>query len=246
MKKILSFCLLSFFLLSLLTSPGYSQKASDILDKMIDALGGREVLATIKDVTISGSIEIIVMGASGLATVYHTEPNKLRMDIEIIGMVITVATDGEGTVWMINPQTGSTEEMSGKDAEEMRKDCFDFGYSALLYPEKYGITYAYKGKEKIEEKDCFVLERTFSDGQKRTLYIDSKTYLTFKIKENTWNDSGVEVELEEFRSDYKKVDGVMFYHSATSFIDGGEAVKVTVTNVRFNTGLEDFLFKMSK
>ena len=118
MKKILSLCLLSFFLLSLLTSPGYSQKASDILDKMIDAQGGREVLATIKDVTISGSIEIIAMGAGGLLTVYHKEPNKLRMDIEIIGMVITVATDGE-TVWMINPLTGSTEEMSGKDAEEI-------------------------------------------------------------------------------------------------------------------------------
>ena len=245
MKKILSFCLLSFFLLSLLTSPGYSQKASDILDKMIDAQGGREVLATIKDTTISGSIEMIGMGGSGSVKVYHKEPNKLRIDIEIIGMVITVATDGE-TAWMINPQTGSTEEMSGKDAEDFKRDAFDFGYSALLYPEKYSITYAYKGKEKIEEKDCFVLEQTFSDGHIRTLYIDSKTYLTFKIKENSWNDSGVEVELEEFSSDYKKVDGVMFAHSLTEFEDGGEAGKVTVTNVRFNTGLEDSLFKMSK
>ena len=245
MKKILSFCLLSFFLLSLLTSPGYSQKASDILDKMIDALGGREVLATIKDTTISGSIEMIGMGASGSVKVYHKEPNKIRADLEIMGMVLTVASDGE-TAWMINPQTGSTEKMSGKVAEEMKRDCFDFGYSALLYPEKYGITYAYKGKEKIEEKDCFVLERTFSDGQKRTLYIDSKTYLTFKIKEINLNNSGVEVEVEEFSSDYKKVDGVMFAHSLTEFEDGGVAGKVTATNVRFNTGLEDSLFKMSK
>lgn len=245
MKKILSFCLLNFFLLSLLTSPGYSQKASDILDKMIDAQGGREVLASIKDTTISCSIEMIGMGASGLGTVYHKEPNKIRADMEIMGMVITLASDGE-TAWMINPQTGSTEEMSGKEAEDLKRDAFDFGYSALLYPEKYGITYAYKGKEKIEEKDYFVLEQTLSDGHKKTLYIDSKTYLTFKIKDITLNDTGVEVEEEEFRSDYKKVDGVMFYHSITSFEDGGETEKITVINVRFNTGLEDSLFKMSK
>ncbi|MBC8358598.1 MAG: outer membrane lipoprotein-sorting protein [Candidatus Aminicenantes bacterium] len=245
MKKILSFCLLSFFLLSLLTSPGYSQKASDILDKMIDAQGGKKVLGSIKDTTISGSLEMIAVGASGSVTIYHKEPNKVRMDMEMMGMVITVAFDGE-TAWMINPQTGSTEEMSGKDAEDMKRDVYDFGYSALLYPEKYSITYAYKGKEKIEGKDYFVLEQIFSDGHKKTLYIDSKTYLTFKIKDITLNDSGVEVEEEEFRSDYKKVDGVMFPHSITSFEDGGEAAKVTVTNVKFNTGLENSLFEMSK
>ena len=125
MKKILSFCLLSFFLLSLLTSPGYSQKASDILDKMIDAQGGKKVLGSIKDTTISGSLEMIAVGASGSVTIYHKEPNKVRMDMEMMGMVITVAFDGE-TAWMINPQTGSTEEMSGKDAEDMKRDVYDF------------------------------------------------------------------------------------------------------------------------
>jgi len=244
-KKILLFCLLSFFLLNLLTSPGYSQKASDILDKMIDAQGGREVLGRIKDTTFSGSIEIIAMGASASVTVYHKESNKMRVDMEIMGMVITLAFDGE-TAWMINPGTGSTEEMPGKDAEDFKRDAYDHGYSALLYPEKYSITYVYKGKEKIEDKDYFVLEQILPDGHKKTLYIDSKTYLTFKIKDITLNDSGVEVEEEEFRSDYKKVDGVMFYHSITIFEDGGESEKITVTNVRFNTGLEDSLFKMSK
>ncbi|NQT81228.1 MAG: hypothetical protein HQ555_12655 [Candidatus Aminicenantes bacterium] len=60
------------------------------------------------------------------------------------------------------------------------------------------------------------------------------------------NDSGVEVEEEEFRSDYKKVDGIMFPHSFTSFEDGEEIEKATITNVKFNTGLEDSLFEMSK
>ncbi len=42
MKKIFSACLLSLFLLSLMTSPGLSQEASDILKKMVDAQGGKK------------------------------------------------------------------------------------------------------------------------------------------------------------------------------------------------------------
>jgi len=227
-----------------MASPGLSQKTSDILEKMIDAQGGRKSLEKVKDMTMVGSMEMIAMGMSGSLTMYCKEPIKIRMDMEIMGMVITLAFDGE-TAWMINPQTGSTEELSGKEAEDIKRGALD-SYSALLSPEKYSITYAYKGKEKIEDKDYFVLEQTFSDGYKKTLYIDSKTYLTFKTKEISLNESGVEVEEEEFHSDYKKVDGVMFPHSITNFEDGEENVKVIFTNVKLNTGLENSLFKMSK
>ncbi len=245
MKKILSLCLLSFFLLSLLTSPGYSQKASDILDKMIDAQGGREILGSIKDMTISGSLEMIWMGESGSVKIYFKEPNITRANMEIRGMPLILAFDGK-TAWRTNPETGSIEEMSGIETEDIKRDAFDFGYSALLYPEKYGITYAYKGKEKIGEKEYFVLEQTFSDGHKKTLYIDSKTYLIFKIKEISWNPEGYNYKDEELRSDYKKVGGVMFYHTITNFEDGEEMMKATVKKVRFNKGLKDSLFKIRK
>ena len=65
MKKIFSLCLLGFFLFSLMVSPGLSQKASDILEKMIDAQGGRKNLEKVKDMTLTGSMELITMGMSG-------------------------------------------------------------------------------------------------------------------------------------------------------------------------------------
>jgi len=55
MKRYFSLCLLALFLLGLVTSPGLSQKASDILEKMIEAQGGRKVLEGIKDTTMSGT-----------------------------------------------------------------------------------------------------------------------------------------------------------------------------------------------
>ncbi len=243
MKKIFSACLLSLFLLSLMTSPGLSQETSDILKKMVEAQGGKKVLEKIKDMTLSGTLEMTQMGMSGSMTMYKKEPNKVRMDIEVMGMIITQAFDGE-TAWAVNPQTGSREEVPERQAEDMKR--MALGIDAFLYPEKYGISFAYKGKEKIEEKDYLVLEQTFSDGHKMTLYVDPKTYLTYKTKSSTVNQMGVEVEQETFESDFKKVNGMIIAHSIIIFQDGEEFMKLTITDVTVNSGLEDSLFKMSE
>ncbi len=246
MKKSSSICLLGFFLLGLVASPGFGQKAADILEKMIEAQGGRKLLGKIKDSTFSCTMEKTKMGIEGSMTIYHKEPNKLRHDIKFMGRVVTTAFDGE-TAWTTNPETGNVEELPEKATEQTKMGALDFGNAALLYPEKYGITYTYKGKENIEGKDYFVLDRTFPDNHKATLYVDSKTYLVYKTLTSTENPmTGMEVEAEILASDYKKVDGIMIAHSITIFYDGEKFGKMTVTDVSFNSGLEDSLFKMSK
>lgn len=242
MKKNFSLSLLSLFLLCLAVSSGFGDQAPKILEKMIEAQGGRKVLSSIKDTTLSGSMEMIQMSISGSLTMYHKEPNKMRLDGEVMGTVFTQAYDGE-TAWMVNPQTGNTEELTDKLAEEVKREAL--GNDSLLHPEKFGITYASKGKEKIEGKDYHLLEQTFSDGHTATLYIDPDTYLTFKTKAKAMNQMGIEVEAETFFSDYKKVDGVMLPHSLTILQDGEEFMKMTITEVTFNSGLEDSLFKMN-
>ena len=243
MKKIFSACILSLFLLSLITSPGLSQEASDILKKMVEAQGGKKVLEKIKDMTLSGTLEMTQMGMTGSMTWYKKEPNKVRMDMELMGIIITQAYDGE-TAWWVNPQTGSSEEVPELQAEDMKR--MALGIDAFLYPEKYGISFAYKGKEKIEEKEYLVLEQTFSDGHKATIYIDPKTYLAYKTKSTTVNQMGVEVEQETFESDFKKVNGMTIPYSIIIFQDGEEFMKLTFTEVNYNSGLEDSLFKMSE
>lgn len=241
MKRIFSLCFLSLFLLSLVVTPGLSQEASDVLAKMIDAGGGRKNLEKIKDMTMTGDIELVSMGMSGSLTMYSKEPNKLRMDIEIMGMVITQAYDGE-TAWWINPQTGASEELSGDQADELKRNAM--GNDTLLNPAKYGITYTLKGKETTDGVECFVLEQTHSDGYTVTLYINSETYLPYKTKATTMGQMGVEVEAESFPTDYKKVDGMMIPHSLRVMQDGEEFMTMTFTEVTVNTGIEDSFFKM--
>jgi len=241
MKRMILLSVLVFFIFSSVVSYGNAQTIEELRAKIIDAQGGKTALESIKDRTVTGDIEIVQQGLSGTLTTYKKEPDKRRSDIEIMGMVITQAYDGQ-MAWFTNPQTGSSEEVSGEQVEIMKRQALPV--EAALNPEKYGIKWAYIGKETVDGKDCFVLEQTFSDGLNVTHYVDSKTYLTYKSKSLMTNQMGVEVEMEQVYSDFKKVGGVVMAHSITSYQDGEEYTVITFNEIKFNTGLENSLFEM--
>jgi outer membrane lipoprotein-sorting protein len=240
MKRIISFGLFVFFLLGLVTAPAFCQTGDEIVEKMIEALGGRKVLEGFKDMTLNASVELISMGLNATITNYLKEPNLSRTDISVMGMVITQAFDGN-TAWMINPQTGAVEDMPEEAQVYARRD--NLGNTALLNPKKFGITFSYKGKEKIEDKEYLVLQQAFNDGFISTMYLDPVTYLSFKVMSKSLNNMMMEVDQESFPSEYKKVQGIMVPHSVTVFQDGEKFMTSTVTAVKINTGLEDSLFK---
>lgn len=243
MRKTLSFCLFCLILFNFMASTAHSQSAEKVLNNVIKAWGGRAALEKIKDTVITGNLDLIQFGMSGSVIVSQKEPNKLRLDIELMGMVISQAYDGE-VAWGTNPQTGSTEIMPEQQVEYFKRE--SYGNSIFLNPKKFGISFAVKGKENIEGKDYILLEQTFSDGFQATHYVDPGTYLIYKTKSRGLNQMGAEVDTETYLSDYKKVNGIMVAYGMTSFQDGEEYMTVTITEVKFNTGLEDAFFKMSE
>jgi len=201
---------------------------------------GKAALEKIEDMTLTGTIEIVSMGISGSMTMYRKEPNKARMDMEFMGMVVTRAFDGENG-WAVDPNTGSIQDLPEDQAKEIQR--MAMGNEALLHPEKHGITFTYKGKETIEGKDYILLEQAYEDGHKETLYLDAKTYLLYKSKSLSANMAGIQVDTESFVSDYKKVDDLMVWHTMRIVQEGEESMVMVFTEVAINTGLEDSLFK---
>jgi len=242
MKRIMIFSFIGFLFLSLVSVGSFAQTVDEILGKMVEAQGGRKALEAMKTTTLSGSMQITQMNITGTITMYQKEPNKMRMDIEIMGMNITQAFDGT-TTWFTNPQTGASEEMPEKQAQYFKRQAL--GRDVLLNPKKLGITYKFKGKEKVNDKECLVLEQIHPDDYTVTIYVDAATYLTYKTKSTTLNQVEAEVESESINSDYKKVEGVMMPHSITVFQGGQEYMKFTVNEITFNSDLEDAFFKMN-
>jgi outer membrane lipoprotein-sorting protein len=221
----------------------WGQTAQDVLKKMIEANGGEKVMAAVKDSTMTGTMEMIQMGMNGSITMYQKEPNMMRMDIEVMGMLITQAYDGEKG-WWVNPQTGAAEEVPEAQAQQLKRQAY--GSDTLLHPEKYGISYELTGSEKVDDKDCYVLDQNFKDGDKNTILVDKATYLPYKTRSKALNQMGVEVQAETVLGDYQPVEGIPVPHSITIYQDGQEFMKLTITKVSYNAGLEDSFFKMTK
>ena len=244
MKKTLIWMLAGACVITSIPVMGYGQEAGPVLEKMIEAQGGRKVLETLKDTTISGTMELIQQGMNATLTMYQKEPNLMRMDIEVMGMVITQAFDGQKG-WYLNPQTGAAQDMDENMNKEFKRQAL--GNDSLLNPAKYGITYAAKGKENIGDKECLVLEQTMSDGHKSTLYLDPDTYLITRTKTTTMSQmGGGEVQSETIFGDYRKEGDVLVAHTLTILQDGAEFARMTLTKVTYNSGLEDSLFQMSQ
>lgn len=220
-----------------------SKEALDVLGKMVEAMGGRKVLESIKDTTMSGQLEIAQAGTTITApiTIYLKEPNKMRLDITIAeyNMSITQAYDGlKG--WFTNPQTGMTEEMPDFMTKEFAR--MALGSQTMLDPKKAGVSYVLKPKAAIEGKDHIVLEQTLPDGHKVTFYIDPATYLPYKTQTLALDETGAEVDAESFTTDYRKVGGTMVPHFNRVLHNGTEAQKITINSVTYNSNLDDAFF----
>lgn len=237
-KNKIAFLLLGL-LLNLIILPAHAQKAEDILEKMIKASGGREALATVKDTTVRGTIEVIQFGATAPMTIYQKEPNKYRLEMEIMGFQITQVFDGQRAL-MTNPQTGEIMELPPEQTKSMMKQAL--GNDSILHPDKYGISYTYKGEETVDGKKCLVLEQNFQDGDTVTMYLDASTYLPYKSKYKTLTQSGTEIEGETLFSDYRQVGDTVVAHSLVQLQAGAEYARITISEVVYNSGIDDALF----
>ncbi|HSA94785.1 MAG TPA: hypothetical protein VLJ16_01955 [Acidobacteriota bacterium] len=221
-----------------------SKDALAVLAKTVEAMGGRKVLASIKDTTLKGTAELTQMGRSLPITIYQKEPNKLRIDLDLSGLasgqVFTQAYDG-ARGWGTNMQTFANEPMS----EVLSKDFSHqaVGNDSLLDPLKAGVAYSLKPKATLDGKDYIVLEQTLADGHKSTIYIDPATYLPSKTATTSVDPlTGAGVETESLLGDYRPVAGWMVNHSLRTFQGGQEIMRLTITTVIVNSGLDDALF----
>jgi outer membrane lipoprotein-sorting protein len=218
-----------------------SKDALAVLNKMIEAMGGRKALEAVKDTTMAGTVEITQYGITAPLTIYAKEPNKVRVDVTIAeaNITITQAYNGEKG-WITNPQAGTTEEMPDFMIKQFAREAM--GNMAFLDPQKAGITYALKPKAAIDGKDYIVLEQTYADGYKATLFLDPVTYLPYKEQGITFDQNGAEADTQTFPSDYRKVGGMMIAHAQRVVQNGSEAQRITITSVTFNTNLDDAFF----
>lgn len=225
------------------SGPAGTREALAVLDRMIEAMGGRKALEAIKDMTVTGTVEAPELGLTSPFVLYQKEPDKMRMDITVAeaSLTITQAFDGRRG-WGTDDRSLAPEPMPERESLDMARKAI--GNAAFLSPRALGITYALKPKETSGGKDFIVLEQTLADGHKVLLFLDPGTHLPAKLATRTLGPSGAEAEAETFLTDYRMFCGARMAASSRTLLDGKEVQRLTVAGVTCNSRLDDALFEL--
>ena len=84
-------------------------KAEEVLDKYIEATGGKAAHEKLNNQVAHGKMEIPGSGFKGSMTIYHAVPNRLFVELELENLgKFQQGTDGK-VVWEKNDVTGTRE-----------------------------------------------------------------------------------------------------------------------------------------
>jgi photosynthetic reaction center cytochrome c subunit len=222
-----------------------AQTADDIVEKTLTAQGGRAAMEKISSRSMKGTIAMTSPAGDlpGTIEVLNQAPNKVRtllnLDLTAAGAgTVTVDQRFDGTnAYATNSMQGDTQ-VTGDRLETLRNNAFP---SPFLGYKDRGTKIVLAGKEKVGDKDAYVLSVTPPTGPASRVWIDAESYLP--VKTSTTIDTPETGPLEqtiEF-ADYRDVDGVKvpFKLSATTAV---QSYTVKVTSVEHNVKIDPALF----
>ncbi|WP_020595351.1 hypothetical protein [Spirosoma panaciterrae] len=208
--------------------------AEEIMDKYIAAIGGKEALLKVTDLTTNMSSEM--NGNAIIMTRKQKLPNKFSMVINANGMeVMKQTSDGEKVV--MGGMQGS-RTLDGPMAKQMM-------VMNTLFPELYyaenGVKSTVVGTEKVDGKDTYKLSHSTADGGATwTDNFDTTTGL--KVQSTTKTQQG---EMTTAYSDYKEANGIKFPMTLLQQSPRGP-MTMSVDNVKVNKGLKDSDFNTAQ
>jgi hypothetical protein len=223
-----------------------AQSADEIVEKHLAAIGGRAALGKITSRTMSGKITLMIPGvgdASGAADILNQTPNKVRtlitLDLSALGagqLVYDERFDGSSG-FAINSLQGNSE-LTGNQLHNLRNETFP---TPLLDYKAAGISLELVGREKVGDRDAYVLTLTPKLGPPSRRYFDAKSYLELRQIITTSAPDAGEFVITIDSLDYREVDGlkIPFQIKATSTVQN---FVVTFEKVTHNQPVDAALF----
>lgn len=223
-----------------------AQTADEVIEKSIAALGGRPAHAKLKTRRLTGTI---VLGTpagdiNGTIEVTAAPPNKTRSvikaDLSALGAGnLTVDQRFDGSSGYVLDSMQGDREMTGSQLDAARNTSFPHPF--LKYKDM-GIAAELTGKEKVGDRDAFLVVFKPTSGAEIRHYIDAETYMPIKSVTNVdIPQLGQQVEQTIEFLDYREVDGVKipFGVRASSSV---QSVTITAEKVEHNIPVDESLF----
>ncbi len=208
--------------------------AKQIIDKYLDAIGGKEAMSSVEDRTtiMRGSI----MGQNVTLIMKQKFPNKLRQEIRAGDMNQVTVFNGEKAVMSA---AGQVLEITGKELEALK---IESNMELLTDPEAYGIKISFEGESVIDEKPVYQVKMTLPSGLRWFQFYDTETGLKVRENKEMQTQMGL-IETTTYYSDYKEVDGKLYPYKIKQSM-GPQSFEMNVSSIRINTGIDDSIFEL--
>lgn len=208
----------------------------EILDKYVEASGGKSALEKITSRHSTGSFELPAMGATGTWEGFAKAPNKNALIIDVPGFgVIRQGFDGTAG-WDDNPMAG----LRDLSATELTAKKFDSDFhKAIRFRELYS-TMTVKGKEKVGDREAYMMEAKPESLPVEKLYFDTENFLLVRLDVEREGPQGVALVQTVFE-DYKQIDGVKIPYTL-KITNPAFSMLIKFTEVKHNVPIEDSNF----
>lgn len=212
----------------------HAQTVDEVIDKYINALGGKQKLKALRSIKIVGELhnQGMVMGM----TTSIINGLGIRTDITVpeVGNGFQIITPTKGWSFMSfsgppKPQPLSAEQVSaGQPGIDLQGAFFNY--------KQKGNRVELVGKEMVDSLNCYKLKITFKSGDVKYYFIDDQQFRRVKLLA-TEMVNGVPTELETLYSDFRRMpQGYLFPYAQTSK-KGTMLVKLVAINPAIKTSI---------
>lgn len=218
------------------TSAAPLPTADQIVDKCVQASGGKAAWQKLTSRVEKGTFEMDQMPGESTQEIYAKAPNKVLYvtDIPNFGVVQRAFN---GTVgWQDNPQTGLAD-LSGDELAALKReaDFYDVLDLKTLYPKM-----TVKGKESVDGHDAYVVEAIPAEGAPVTMSFDAASGFLVRAETVAETPNG-KANVVTTLSNYREVDGVQLPFQIRSDM-GSFAFTIKLSDVKHNVSIDDAKF----
>lgn len=230
---------LSFFVLAalLVCTNLHAQTADEIINKHIDAVGGKSAIEGVKSLVVESDAE--VQGMTGAATTTIVNGKAYKFEMDFAGQKFTNCVSDKGG-WMINPMMGSASAQPMPEQQlKMAKNQMSIGGPLYEYASR-GNKVELAGQDSADYK----IKLTSAAGT-GTFYINKKTYYLDKTVTSA-TMAGQDMEITVKFGDYRKLDGGFVFPYSQTVVQPMATLNFTHKKVEVNKTIDPATFDMPK
>jgi hypothetical protein len=208
-----------------------AESASDVIERYLAAIGGKKAVEKIVSTEVSGRVTS-ADGRSGIFTQQTERPRLFYQSLSWGDSRWRAGFNGRAT-WQDDNVDG-LRTLYGHAASRLRAES-TYANTRFALSDKVE-QFILTTQDRVRSQPLISLAAITSDGTKRTLFFDAKSYLLVKDEQQT--DAGVE---ERLFDDYRRVDQVLEPHRI-EWHRNGETLVIAVERITHNAPLNEHVF----